>query len=306
MTTQAQKPQVQGVDYEVTGVGRIVQGDLETLSNLDYETGKPRLKAGTTEEKAKENFYAVAFPKVINGQPNPDWARVQAYLNNIARRDWPTFYPNNSPTCVNPNFSFKIIDGDGYDKKGAHNATKEGFSGHWVLRFSSQFLPKRFYQGQTRPDQEITQPGVIKRGDFVRVLFTAAGNGSTQSPGLFVRGSAVELFFEGKAIVSAAAGPDAAAALGSGPAAVYVPEGAVAVQAPQATMPPVTPPAPQPAPAADPYLGYVPAPPAPAPAVPTPPPAVFPPAGWAQHPDNPAYYYCGAECITEAELRARG
>ena len=313
MTTQVQKPQVQGVDYEVTGIGRIVQGDLDTLSNLDFQTGKPRVNSDGSEKKP-ENFYAVAFPKMINGQPNPDWARVQQYLTNIARRDWPTFFPNNSPTCVNPNFHFKITDGDGYDKSGVHNATKEGFAGHWVLRFSSQFLPKRFYQGQTRADQEITQPGVIKRGDWVRVLFTAAGNGSTQSPGLFVRGSAVELFFEGKAIVSASAGPDAATGLASGPAVNYVPEGATVVQAPANAMPavqqPPATPAPQQAPAVpgqqpEPYSGYIPTPEQ-APAVPSAPVApVWPPVGWQVHPQNPAYYHNGTEVITEAELRAR-
>ena len=311
MTTQVQKPQIQGVDYEVTGIGRIVQGDLDTLSNLDFQTGKPRVNSDGTEKKP-ENFYAVAFPKMINGQPNPDWARVQQYLTNIARRDWPTFFPNNSPTCVNPNFHFKITDGDGYDKSGVHNATKEGFAGHWVLRFSSQFLPKRFYQGQTRADQEITQAGVIKRGDWVRVLFTAAGNGSTQSPGLFVRGSAVELFFEGKAIVSASAGPDAATGLASGPAVSYVPEGATAVQAPVNAMPavqqpPATPAPQQQAPAVpgqqpEPYSGYIPVPEQ-APAVPAAP--AWPPVGWQVHPQNPAYYHNGTEVITEAELRAR-
>lgn len=312
MTTAIQKPQLQGVDYEVTGVGRIVQGDLDTLSNLDFQTGKPRVNSDGSEKKP-ENFYAIAFPKLINGQPNPDWARVKAYLDSVARRDWPTFFPNGATQCVNPNFHFKITDGDGYDKSGVHNATKEGFAGHWVLRFSSQFLPKRFYQGQTRADQEITQPGVIKRGDWVRVLFTAAGNGSTQSPGLFVRGSAVELFFEGKAIVSAASGPDAATGLSSGPAAAFVPEGATVVQAPANAMPaaPVAPVQPAPVVQAAPapvesYTGYIPAPPVEAaPAVPAAP-SAFPPAGWTQHPQNPAYWFMGTEVITEAELRARG
>lgn len=310
MTAQAVKPQIQGVDFEVTGIGRIVQGDLETLSNLDYQTGKPRVNADGSEKKP-ENFFSIAFPKLINGQPNADWARVQTYLNNIARRDWPTFYPNNSPTCVNPNFHFKITDGDGYDKQGVHNATKEGFAGHWVLRFSSQFLPKRFYQGQTRADQEITQPGAIKRGDHVRVLFTAAGNGSTQSPGLFVRSSAIELYYVGNAIVSAGTGPDAATGLSSGPAVHYVPEGASQVQVPQNTMVPAATPAPQAhvpqqqAPAEN-YTGYIPpVVPVDAPVVPVAP-AVWPPAGWTQHPQNAAYWFKGQEVITEAELRARG
>lgn len=34
-------------------------------------------------------------------------------------------------------------------------------------------------------------------------------------------------------------------------------------------------------------------------------PATFPPAGWAVHPQNPAYYWKGTECISESELRAR-
>ncbi len=308
MTAQAVKPQVQGVDFEVTGIGRIVQGDLETLSNLDYQTGKPRTNADGTEKKP-ENFYSVAFPKLIQGQPNQDWARVQTYLNNIARRDWPTFYPNGAQQCVNPNFHFKITDGDGYDKQGVHNATKEGFAGHWVLRFSSQFLPKRFYQGQTRADQEITVPGAIKRGDHVRVLFTCAGNGSTQSPGLFVRSSAVELYYEGKAIVSAGTGPDAATGLSSGPAQHYVPEGATAVQTPANAMGQQTqqaPPVNQVQQAPENYSGYIPAVPgndAPPPIIQAP---VFPPEGWAVHPQNPAYYYKGQEVVSEADLRARG
>lgn len=44
---------------------------------------------------------------------------------------------------------------------------------------------------------------------------------------------------------------------------------------------------------------------APPPPVPAPVPAAFPPAGWAQHPTNPTYYFKGQEVLTEAQLRAR-
>lgn len=212
--------------------------------------------------------------------------------------------------CVNPNFSFKITDGDGYDKKGVHNATKEGFAGCWVLRFSTQFLPKRFYQGRYQPQDQITEPGVIKRGDHVRVIFTSEANKSTESPGIFVRPSSVELCHVGNAIVSAnVSGPDAAAGFGAGPAANYMPADAQPVVVPVQQAPAAAafqqPATTAQAPAAEGYSGYIPTAPgagvAPPPIVP-----VFPPAGWLVHPENPAYYYCGTEVLSEADLRARG
>lgn len=318
MTTTTAQPQVQGVDYEVTGLGRIVQGDLETLDNKDMSGAVKIVKSGANAGKpaAPENFFAVAFPKMVPnpqapGQfmPNPDWARVKTYLNRVGKAGWPSFWPGAAVDCVNPNFSFKVTDGDGYDKKGVHNATKEGFAGHWVLRFSTQFLPKRFYQGRYQPQDQITEPGAIKRGDYVRVIFTSEANKSTESPGIFVRPSSVELCHVGTAIVSAnVSGPDAAAGFAGGPAAHYVPDGAQPVVVPANTAPAAAafeqPPASSTAPAES-YTGYIPN----APGAETPPPvpaATFPPAGWQVHPQNPAFYYKGTEVLSEADLRARG
>lgn len=321
-TAQTAAPQVQGVDYEVTGLGRIVQGDLETLDNKDMAGNVKVVKSGANAGKpaSPENFFAVAFPKMVPSPvghpqgagvpiPNPDWARVKAYLNRVGKAGWPTFYPNGVAECVNPNFSFKITDGDGYDKKGVHNATKEGFANCWVLRFSTQFLPKRFYQGRYQPQDQITEPGAIKRGDHVRVIFTSEANKSTESPGVFVRPSSVELCHVGPAIVSAnVSGPEAAAGFGAGPAAHYVPADAQPVVVPVQQAPAAAAfqqPAATTAPAVvEPYAGYIPAAPG---AVATPPaPAVFPPAGWTQHPENPAFYYMGQVVLSEADLRARG
>ena len=60
MTTTTAQPQVQGVDYEVTGLGRIVQGDLETLDNKDMSGAVKIAKSGPDAGKpAKpENFFA--------------------------------------------------------------------------------------------------------------------------------------------------------------------------------------------------------------------------------------------------------
>lgn len=312
MTTPNAQPQVQGVDYEVSGLGRIVQGDLDTLDNKDYATGKPRLNGDGTEKKP-ENFFAVAFPKMVPnpqspGQmmPNPDWARMKAYINKVGKAAWPSFWPGAAVECVNPNFSNKITDGDGYDKQGVHNATKEGFAGCWVMRFSSQFLPKRFYQGRYAPQDQITEPGAIKRGDHVRVIFTSASNTSTQSPGLYVRASSVELCHVGTAIVSAnSGGPDAAAGFAGAPAAHYIPDGAQPVVVPTSTAPAAAAFESPPVTTTEPYTGYIPT----APGASAPPPvpvATFPPEGWAVHPQNPAYYYKGTEVLSEADLRARG
>lgn len=314
-TAQTAQPQVQGVNYEVTGLGRIVQGDLETLSNLDQKGNVKVVKSGPNLGKpaAPENYFAVAFPKLVPnplaaGQliANPDWARVKAYLNMVGKAGWPTFFPAGAVECVNPNFSFKITDGDGYDKSGVHNATKEGFAGCWILKFSTQFLPKRFYQGRYQPQDQITEPGAIKRGDHVRVIFTSEANKSTESPGVYVRPSSVELCHVGTAIVSAnVSGPDAAAGFGGGPAATYVPADAQPVVVPVQTTPAAAAFDQQTQQPAN-YNGYIPpVVPTEAPAVPVAP-ATWPPEGWAQHPQNPAYWYKGQECITEAELRARG
>lgn len=325
MTTANNTPQVQGVHYEVTGLGRIVQGDLETLDNKDKTGAVKKVKSGPNAGKdaQPENYFAVAFPKMVPapaghpqaGQPipNPDWARVKTYLNMVGKAGWPAFWPAGVVECINPNFSFKVVDGDGYDKQGVHNATKEGFAGCWVLKFNTQFLPKRFYQGRYNPADQITEPGAIKRGDYVRVIFTSEANKSTESPGVYVRPSSVELCHVGNAIVSAGiSGPEAAAGFAGGPAATYIPEGAQPVVVPTNTAPAAaafagnppggTGPAPGvPGAAAEPYTGYVPAAPG-APAAP----AAFPPAGWKQHPDNPAYYYMGTEVLSEADLQARG
>jgi hypothetical protein len=47
------------------------------------------------------------------------------------------------------------------------------------------------------------------------------------------------------------------------------------------------------------------APPAPQQFAPPPVAAPFPPEGWVQHPQNPAFYYKGQEVVSEADLRAR-
>lgn len=254
-----------------TPVGRLVQGDAFEPQTKDQQ-GQPRLvKTGPNIGQPNPQFFlAIAFAK-----NDPAWPAFEAILQRVARAEWPQFFPQPGGPCVNPNFAFKIVDGDGVDRHGKPNNTKEGFAGHWVVRLQSSFAPKIFHAGRYSPADQVFDKMQLKRGYYVRANGSVKGNGNLQNPGLFVNVDMIEIAGFGPEIVS---GPDASEAF-SQPAAL--PPGASAMPvlaAPAATLPPgygapVAPApayyAPAPAPVAAPAPVYAPAPaPVAAPAVP--------------------------------------
>lgn len=241
-------------------VARIVQGDAFE-PQLKNQQGAPRVvqSGPNAGQPAPQWFLALAHPK---GTPE-----TNAHLMEIlgaAATSWPSLFPNGvnlaAPNfgCVMPTFASKIIDGDGFDTAGKSNATKEGFAGHWVVRYTSGYAPKCYPHGRHAPADMITDPKEIRRGYYARIAGTIDTNANPTKPGMYVNVGLVELAGKGVEIVS---GPDAGAAFST---PVTLPPGATALPGPAPGTPPnasaaFTPPAPPTPPAtpAAPYTGYM-------------------------------------------------
>ncbi len=266
-----------------TPVGRMVQGDVDTPQDKDAQ-GAPRVvKTGPNAGQPNPQYFlAVAFPKA---DPQGEFSQFYGLLLQKAAQDFPNLFPNAAAgdyACVHPQFSFKVIDGDGRDQNGKLNSEKEGFAGHWVVRFASGFPPRIFDAGRYGPHDQIQEKGFIKRGYYVRVSGTVEGNANATRPGLYLNVDMVERSAFGPEIVG---GPDAADVFGGGPAALPAGASATPVGAPAA---PAAPGAPAYAPPAAP--GNAPA----APVAPPLPAAASPaPANPAAPPAAPAAPYTG-------------
>lgn len=262
-----------------TPVGRLVQGDVDTAQEKDAQ-GNPRVvKTGPNAGQPNPQYFiAVAFPKA---DPQGEFSQFYGQLLAKAAQEFPNLFPNAASgdyTCVHPQFSFKVIDGDGRDTNGKLNSEKEGFAGCWVVRFASGYPPRIYDAGKYGPHDQIQEKGFIKRGYYVRVSGTIDGNGNAQRPGLYLNLDMVERSAFGPEIVG---GPDAGDVFGGGPASL--PQGASATPvgqpgaAPMGTPPGHTPQPGNAAPPAAPPAGNG-APPASPPAGATPSPAAASPA----------------------------
>lgn len=225
-----------------TPVGRFVQGDLDTPQDKDAQ-GNPRVvKTGPNAGQPNPQFFmALAIAK-----NDPAWPAFWNTVCQAAAAGFPNLFPNAAAgdyTCVHPGFAFKVVDGDGVDTMGKSNATKEGFAGHWVVRFASSYPPRLFHKDRYAPSEQIQEKGAIKRGYYCRVSGTVEGNGQAQKPGVYLNLDMVELTAYGQEIIS---GPAAGEAFGGANAApVALPPGATA--APVTPMPSAGPGAPPPA-----------------------------------------------------------
>lgn len=202
-----------------TPIGRFVQGDLFKGSDKDRKGNPYIIKNGPNKgQQTTRYFFAVAFAKT-------DQAFMQLWqqLAALARQGYPQHFDGNG-NCTHPRFAWKIVDGDGVDDEGKPNSAKEGFAGHWVMKFSGSFAPKVFHAGKYDPMQQVQDPNQVKRGWFVRVAGNAAPNIGSEVPGLYMNASLVSIEAAGPEITS---GPDANAAFAqpAGP----LPVGATAV-----------------------------------------------------------------------------
>lgn len=253
-------------------VGRLVQGDAYKMQETDSE-GRPRVfKSGPKMGQSNPQiFIAVAFPKQVvhpqTGQLVDNWEfnELYAIMDKVARTEWPALFPNGGP-CQARDFAWKLLDGDGYDTKGKPNFDKEGFAGHWVLRFGSGYVPKVLRETSPNVFEPMTD---LKRGHFIRVAGNITGNGSTQTPGIYLNLELIQFIGYGPEIVG---GMDAVAAFGKAAAAMpagisAMPLGGQALPAPSAAPQPGPGPSPAPQPGPGPATAPQPGPgPAPAPA----------------------------------------
>lgn len=202
----------------LTPVGRLVQGDPFEKQTKNMQ-GQPLVTS--QGQPTQRYFVAVAFRK-----DDPAFGAFYQLLVTVARQSFPQLF-DAAGNCTHPRFSWKLTDGDSTipDEGGRAPATKEGFPGHWVVRFQSSFPPKCFYAGRYAPQEQIQDRNAIRRGYYVRISGTIEGNANPTKPGLYVNLNMVELSAQGQEIVS---GPDANAVFG-GAGAPALPPGATAL-----------------------------------------------------------------------------
>jgi len=214
-------------------VARFISGSLTSGRKEDYY-GKPLTNKDGTP--AEDFSFGIAIPKAggpANWWETPWGARILA-VGQAA-------FPNGQ--TQNPSFSWKVNDGDSQvpNKKGNKMADMEGAPGHWVVFLSSRFAPKTFdSRGATAIPADM-----VKRGHYVECLADVKGNGSAESPGVFINHKLIAHAGFGPEIYS---GPDASA-VGFGSQALpagasSTPIGGVAGGAPAVPGVPATPAAP--------------------------------------------------------------
>ena len=251
-------------------VGRLIGGSVgEGHQRIDKTTQQPRFMQDGSP--MMEYYIGVAIPKgAENHWAETPWG-AQIYQAGFGA------FPQGQ--AQQPTFAWKITDGDSAvpNKVGKKPCDQPGHAGNWVLNMSNGFVPKAC----NATGQQAIDPKDIYKGSYVQVFFNVAGNGSTQSPGMYFNPLIVALAAHGEPIVT---GPDmGAAGFGQG---VQLPPGAsatplaqnFAAQVPAAPAPQVpAAPAPQVPPVA---AAQVPAAPAPAPApAPVPYPQIMVPPG---------------------------
>lgn len=203
-------------------VGRLVQGDCFVAQTKDQQGALRVVKSGPNIGQPNPQFFvAIAVAKT-----DPLWPAFFQSLYDTAKLEWPALFPATGVPAplfgiqavhpVNPLFTFKVKDGDGIDRNGKSNATKDGFAGHWIVSAASSYAPKCAKPTSPGVWETLTDPASIKRGYYVRLAGSFAGNESANTPGMYVNLDLIELAAFGEEIIG---GPDFATAFAA-PAAL--------------------------------------------------------------------------------------
>jgi hypothetical protein len=199
-----------------TPVGRIVQGDCYNVQ-LNDQKGVPRVfKSGAKiGQPAPQQFIVLAVPKLVNGVENPDYQAWYSQVHAVASQAWPQFFANGQ--CTNPNFAWKVRDGDGVDTQGQPLASKTGFAGHWIISLTrnvGEIGPIQTVQNVNGAYVNTTADKPVRPGNWVRVAGSVRGNDSLQTPGLYMNVDMVE-FVGCDPSGEITYGPDASKAFGT-------------------------------------------------------------------------------------------
>lgn len=232
-----------------TPEGRIVQGHPVERQQVKDDKGKPIIENG---QNKTEVFFALAIPK---GQET-DWKQTPwGQQINMAAMDPEHGYPNGE--YQHPSFSWKVDDGDSTipNKRGNRPCDRDGFPGHWVVKFTTLFDIPCFPadnitdEGRFTAVTKLSNPeNYPKTGDYFQVAFSTRGNKPSQSPGVYINPIAsirtrVGAPISGSAGVSAS---EVASLFGAAPvsAPVSTPPPPVSAPSTGTTPPPPAPPAP--------------------------------------------------------------
>jgi hypothetical protein len=193
-----------------TPAGRMVMGDLYKPQTKDMD-GKPLvIKQGPNAGEATQKyFFALAIAK---GQEQ-HWSQT-----SWGAIIWKAGHDLFGAVADSPSFAWKVVDGDSQipNKKGVAPCKREGYPGHWVLSFTSQFAPKIYIQTSPRNWEPHNIEGAVKNGYFLQVNGNIDGNYSKTNPGIFLYHAMVAYIGKGPEIIS---GPDVAeVGFGQGPA----------------------------------------------------------------------------------------
>lgn len=201
-------------------VGRLVQGSVLEAQTKDNKGAPLTIKTGPNAGQPTQRYFiAVAFAKTAAGAGGAWWNEGEFFTNiyNTARQGYPQHFGPQGES-KHPRMAFKVMDGDGLDNDGNSNANKEGFAGHWIVKFSSTYAPKVWMNGGY-----VTDINAIKRGHFVRIIGTIAPNIGSDVPGVYINHNGVEFIAYGHEIVS---GPNVGAAFAAAGRPVALPAGA--------------------------------------------------------------------------------
>lgn len=209
-------------------VGRLVQGSVTLQHQKDMTSKQPLFNPDGSKKMGL--FLALAFPKLVNGVENAEFTAFRTQLAIVAAAAWPQFFPQGpSFTASNPNFSWKIQDGDGVDHMGQSVANNPGWKGNWIIKFSSDYPCKVFAEGKFSAHEELQASTLdsIKRGYWLRVLCEVTSNRADltkqQKAGIAIYPQLIS-FVGGRKEDEIASGPDAMETFGK-IALGYVPGG---------------------------------------------------------------------------------
>jgi len=189
-----------------TPVGRLISNGIYNPRTTDSDGNALVYKTGADAGKPRAEYYAgLAIPK--NGQ---DWKATEwgQILVAEAKRAFPSMFdPATGNIWQGRDFAWKIQDGDSQvpNTRGNRNCDREGWPGHWVLFASNGFAPSCWNRDGTAPLME----QVIEAGHYVQLRCSVGGNGSTQSPGLFINLDMVAHSAFGPVIVARESAADA-------------------------------------------------------------------------------------------------
>jgi len=183
-------------------VGRIMQGSVNKLNPvIDRKTGIPKTyqKGVNVGQPRYDCFFATAIAKKP-GETHFAQTEWGAKLWAIGH----TAYPKHAQ---GRDFSWKIIDGDSSepDKNGIAPNQREGWPGHWIVKFNNSKIP-RLGKIDNGRFVDLLDPNYIRPGYFVEVVAEVKGNGpDSESPGIYVSHQLVCFRFFGEELTY---GPD--------------------------------------------------------------------------------------------------